>query len=148
MTRTPFTLGRCHQFMQDAARSGGVLRVATVAQLLKLALEGLHRSEPRPDAGDLLVDQPVHVTAIATRMVQQVQQPPHIRKRYVQRPAVTDEGQSLQVQGPIGAVAVGLPHRRGQQPHPLVIADGFDIHTRGLSKFSDAHRELRDIGSV
>jgi hypothetical protein len=76
-------------------------------------------------------------------MGDEIQQPPDLGERHVERPAMPDEGQPFQVCHAIRAVAVERTSRRRQQPGSLVIADGFAIHSGCPAKFSDAHDRLR-----
>lgn len=63
--------------------------------------------------------------------------------RHVQRAAVADQPQALQVGLAVAAVVVQAPFRGGQQPFLLVIPDGFDRGAGRRGQFADTHHASR-----
>lgn len=102
--------------MQDCALSGIVLSVAKRAQGCELLFQRPHRLESRADPSQMGVDQSIDVAAIAPWLPHEVQQSLHVRQRYVERPAMADERQPLQMRRTVGAVAVGQPGGLGKSP--------------------------------
>lgn len=106
MTRAGLSMRGSNEFMQDAALSGDMPCLAARPQRDELLLQRAHGLEPRPRPRQLIVDQPVDVAAVGIRMSDEIEQPLDLGQRHVERPAVPDKGQPLQVRGAIGAVAV------------------------------------------
>ena len=90
-------------------------------------------------AGQLFVDQQVHVAAVGIGCIHKTQQAVDLCQRHVQRPAMADEGQAFQMTLLVVAVAVVASCRLGQQPLLLVVANGFDVHAGGAGQFLDLH---------
>lgn len=107
MARTRLSVRRTDEFLQDAALGGDMPCLAARPQRDELLLQRAHGLEPRPRPRQLIVDQPVDVAAVGIRMSDEIEQPLDLGQRHIERPAVADKGQPLQVRGAISAVAVG-----------------------------------------
>lgn len=88
---------------------------------------------------DVPIQEFIDLAAVLIRHLAEAKQRSNFFQRHVERPAVPDEGQPLQMGRRIGAITVGRAGRRRQQLRLLVVTDGFDIHPGGLAEFSDAH---------
>ncbi len=105
-------------------------------------LQGMEALQPRPDALELLVDQQVDVAAAGVRLVGKFQQPANIGQPDVQRPAVANEHQVLELPGGIGPVTIGAALRCGHQPDLFVVANGLDVHAGRGAQFAYTHPDL------
>src|SRR5690606_33759268 len=132
-------MGRRDQLVQDAALAAGMVARALRAQACELALERPEAPQPRAHAGELRVDQPVDARGVGVRPVDEREQAADLLERHVQRAAMADERQPLELGGPVGAIAVRAARRRLQQADALVVADGLGIHPRGLGELADPH---------
>ena len=106
MAGTRFTVGSGHQLVQDAAFSRRMPCRALVTQSGELTLQRTHGFQPRPHARELLVDQAINIATIGFGMRNEIEQSFHRSKRHIQRTAMTDKSQSLQVSRTIAAVAI------------------------------------------
>lgn len=105
-----------HQFFEDAAVCAFVVTAATTGlEQQQLLLQRAHALEPSSHLVDLLLHQPVHVRVRLARCVQRAQQPADVGQRHLQRAAVADEGQPIQVSARVVAVTVVLPGWLRQQ---------------------------------
>lgn len=144
--------GRLHQFIQDAA----VLRVTNARALLAKCLELPRQLAQFADAGgdmaDVLVKQRVHLPALHLRIVLEAQQHPDLIQSHVERPAVADERQALDVRRSVDAVVAFAAWRVRQESLALVVADRLDLRLRGRRQFSDLHQthraSTRQTGSI
>lgn len=122
-------------------RALGALLVAALAQVDQLRLQRHQAIDARLHVLDMLVDQGVDAAALAVGSVAQVEQAADFVEGHVQRAAVADEGQALDVGlgvEPVVAIAAG---RFGQQFFAFVVADGLDRAVGDPRQFSNLHRD-------
>jgi hypothetical protein len=63
----------------------------------------------------------------ALALVCQLEECPDLVDGEAERPSPADEGQPLEVLGPVEPIAARAPQREGQEADPLVVADRLDV---------------------
>lgn len=139
MTSAGLPVGCRYQLVQDAALADGVIRVALGPQRAQLSFKRAHAREARPHTRKLRLNQGVHVGTIGFGSRHELEQALDVCERHVQRPAMADERQTLEMSCTIGAIAVRLPSRWRQEASLFVIADGLDIDPGVSRQFPDTH---------
>ena len=91
-----------------------VVGVAALLQRDQLGLQRLHALEPGADLAELRGDQRIHLhQGLGVAAAQAVEQQRDVRQRHVQRAAVPDEGEPLQMG--VGVVAIAVLAARGRR---------------------------------
>ena len=95
---------------------------------------------------EVLGHQRVHRRAVGARRIDHRQQLAHLVEVHVERAAVADEAQPLQVGIGVAAVVVVASRRPAQQPGLFVVAHGIDGEAGRVGELLDLHR--LDSGSA
>ena len=129
--------------IQDAALTFGARRLTLAAQRLELQFQLLQLGNARRDVRDVLIQQRVGGrAAVARQVIPELQQLADLIERHVQRAAVADEGQPLDVRARVQAIVAAGPVRGRQQPLALVEADGFRLALGTPGKLADPQSRL------
>lgn len=131
-----------HQLADDAAVGYPPARPAAGTQAGKLMLQRFKLPALHTHALELRIDEAVHFFARSAALAGEREQPAHVRKRHVEKPAMTDELQPLERLRSVAPIS-----RRGargwrKQPFPLVVANGRGIDARLAGQLSDFHAGL------
>lgn len=113
-----------------------VQREPKIPQLLAQCLEF---GDAHLDVMQVLVDQPVGGAAIRLGTVAQRQQGTDFLLGHVQRAAVTDERQALDMRQGVLPIVAFATRGLGQQAFALVVADGLHQATGSLRQLTDLH---------
>lgn len=133
---------RVQQLLQDAAFGQVARRRAALAQRLQLVAQRLQLLDARADMAQVGVEQRIDLAALRALRVPDRQQRADLLQIHVQRPAVADQAQALDLGGAVAAV-IGRRARRGrQQALALVEADGLGGGLGGLGQFADLHGQI------
>jgi len=127
------------QRLQHAAFGHGRGRRAALPDRFDLAFEIGQLGDARFNVAQVLVQQVVDFFAGGLRIGLQFKQPADFSVRHVERPALRNEGQLLDMLGRVDAVVVGGARSRGQQALRFIEADGLDADARALGEFANFH---------
>lgn len=127
------------QAVHDAAVFDRMLAVALVAQRRQLRLQLLKFFNTRVDVRDVLVDQRMHAAAAVRRRVGQTQQCADFVVSHVERAAIANEAQALDMLCRVTAVIGFGALRLGQQALFFVETDGFRRAMGNFRQFADFH---------
>jgi hypothetical protein len=116
---------RIGQVLQDAAGFGRLHGTATTAQLFQLSLQCLQLFDAVGNVADVLVQQRIDAGAIFFRPVAEIEQRADFIQRHVERTAMTNELQALDVGVAVQPVITGRTLRLRQQILLFVITDCF-----------------------
>jgi hypothetical protein len=111
------------QLIQDAA--GLVIQSLRTlpAQTFQLSFKLLQLFDSRGDMGDMLVQQLMGGLTLLLGKIPHPQQPPDLIQGHIERSAVADEGQSLDVRRAVEPVISRAARGLREQPLALVITD-------------------------
>ena len=87
----------------------------------------------------VLVQQVVDLFARGLRVGLQFEQTADFGVRHVERPALRNEGQLLDMLGGVDAIVIGGARSRGQQALRFIEADGLNADARALGEFANFH---------
>ena len=141
--RLAFALfSRFFEPFENAAVRRGPAAGAEVLQSPQFFFKRFQFFDPLDDMADMLVQQGIHLAAIFCRRILEVQQRPDFAQRHVQRAAVPDERQTLDMAAVIAAV-IGFGTRSlGKQSFALVVPDGFGLRESRFSQLTNFHKKL------
>src|SRR5450830_201247 len=111
--------------LQNAAILDRLRAVALRAQTLQLRLQFLQLTDALSDVADMLVQQGIDLATVVFRRIAELQQAAHFVERHIERTAVANELQALNVAVAIQAVVALRTRRLRQQSLTLVITDSF-----------------------
>jgi len=112
---------------------------ALPAQALELLLQLLQFVDARGNVPDVGGQQRVHVAAVRAGGVLEAQKYTDLVQRHVQRAAMADERQPLDVLGAVDAVIAVAAGCCREQPLTLVVADGFHLGPGQGGQCADFH---------
>jgi cobalt-zinc-cadmium efflux system protein len=130
------------QSIQDSALPRFACALALSAQGPQLPFQALQLGDTRGDVRDVLIEQRMRRFAVVERPIAKAQQPPDLGERHVERAAVANERQPLQVRATVKPVVAGRAGRLGKQAFALVIADGFARAMGAASKVADSETRI------
>ena len=142
MAGTSLAMPRVDQLFEDAAVGDAVaacaLGIKSSEPLLKLLQGCAFHAHPR----EVLMNQTVDLVAGHRPVLGQLDEPLYVCKCHVERPAMADEDQTIEVLGRVRPISRGGSGGRLNEPLALVIAHRLDIHPGLSSEFTYAHRGL------
>jgi len=131
---------RCaDQLLQDAAVGYLVSCRTTGSQCAELRFEPLEASAFCADVLEVPLHEYVHLVTGNASVASECQEALDIRDRYVERPAVTDKMQPLEMLWPVQTIACRGARGRFEQPFTLVIAHGLYIDAGVAGELSGTH---------
>lgn len=131
-----------HQLADDAAVGHSLARPAAGTETGELALERFKLPALHTHALELCIDEAVHFFARSAAFAGKREQPTHVCKRHVEKPAVTDELQPLDRLRSVAPISRRGARGWGKQPLPLVVANGRGIDARLAGQVSNSHPDL------
>ncbi|GLZ87825.1 hypothetical protein Pres01_38760 [Metapseudomonas resinovorans] len=128
------------ELVKDLASGGLSAFRAALSQFDQLRLQRLQAGNARPHVFDMLIDQFIDTGAIAGRMVPKTQQLANFFQRHVERSAVANERQPLDMRLGVEPVVPVTSIWRGEQAFALVIPDRHDLAVRHFCQLANFHR--------
>src|SRR4051794_41173231 len=122
MARTRLAVSRVDQLAQDAAVSYPVAACALRAERCQLRLQRLKRHALGAYPFEMAPDQLVDVVARDLLVARKIDQPLDLSERHIERAAVPDEIEPLDVRRSIRPVSRRRARRGVEQPFALVVA--------------------------
>lgn len=132
------------QFVQDTAITRRVTRTALPAQHRELPLQRPHALESRPHPQQVFVNQAINVAAVRVGVFNEIEQALNVRQRDVERTAMANEGQPLQMRWAVGPIAILLTGWGWQEAGLLVVTNRLDIDACRLSQLANPHRPFQE----
>lgn len=143
-SRTGVVVLSCSFFeaREDAALCRGFPALALQAQRLEFHLEPAQLFNPCGHMPDVLVQQGVDFAAVFLGRILEMEQGPDLDQGHVQRSAMANEGESLNVTFVIHAVVRTAAASLGQQAFALVIPDRLVLRLGQFGQLTDLHQEV------
>ena len=139
MAGARFAACRPHEFLQHAAVGNAMAGPALRVQTRDLRLQFSQRRQLGAHAPEMRMDHRIDLRAIRHGVARERDHSPNVGERHVERPAMPDELQPLEVRGTECPVSGRSAGRRVDEAFLLVEADGLHVDASVPGEFSDSH---------
>ena len=131
--------------VQDSAGLRALSPITQAAQPLQFLFEPAKLCHPARYVPDMLIEQLINVAAVLLGRIAKLEQRADLLERHVERAAMTDERQALDMVLIVRAVIARPAGGMRQESSLLVVADGFGLAASSFREIADAHGFLLDL---